>query len=120
MKEFLRFCIVGVITFLIDYSFLFCFTEFIGINYLIASACAFIVAVLCNYIFCLKFVFYNSKDSFKAKFLFLITSIVGFLLNQICMWLFVELLIIHYLVAKIIVTAIVMLWNFFTKKIALK
>lgn len=120
MKEFLRFCMVGVITFLIDYTLLFLFTGFVGMDYLIASAAAFVIAVLCNYIFCLKFVFHDGKNSFNSKVLFLISSVIGLLLNQLCMWIFVEFLIIHYMVAKIIATLVVMLWNFFAKKRALE
>ena len=43
----------------------------------------------------------------------------GLLINNGCMWAGVELLSVHYLITKIVATAIVMVWNFVTRKIFL-
>lgn len=120
MKEFLRFCIVGFVTFLADYGLLFVLTEFFNIKYLLSSGIAFSFAVILNYFLCLVFVFRDSRNGNKQFVLFIITSCIGLLLNQICMWMLVELAVIHYMLAKIISTAIVMMWNYFTKKKALQ
>ena len=46
-------------------------------------------------------------------------SVIGLAINNLCMWAGVELLGIHYLITKIGATAIVMVWNFVTRKIFL-
>ncbi len=119
MGEFFRFCIVGAITFIIDYGLLFLLTEYLRVQYLLSSGIAFAVAVVINYILCLFFVFNDSKRGCKQLSLFILTSIVGLLLNQICMWVLVEVCVIYYMFAKVISTGIVMIWNYITKKKAL-
>ena len=44
--EFFRFCIVGGLTFLVDYGLLFLLTSVLDVHYLWSSAWAFIVAVM--------------------------------------------------------------------------
>ena len=44
-------------------------------------------------------------------------SVIGLGLNQLLMWLFVDKLHIYYMLSKIIATAIVMVYNFITRKL---
>lgn len=120
MLEFLRFCIVGALTFFIDYGLLYFLTESFNFNYLISSAMSFSLAVVVNYVLCQVFVFNNAQNGFKQVVIFVITSFIGLFLNQLVMWIFVEILLLHYMIAKIGVAGIVMIWNFVTKKMALK
>lgn len=120
LKEFIKFCIVGFITFLLDYGLLFLITEKLQINYLLSTALAFTIAVIVNYILCLFFVFTKSKNGRRQFILFIYASLGGLLLNQLSMWFLVEKLSIYYLIAKIISTIIVTIWNYITKKRALK
>ena len=46
----------------------------------------------------------------------MVLSVIGLIINNACMWAGVELLHIHYLITKIGATAIVMVWNFVTRK----
>lgn len=120
LKEFIKFCVVGFITFLLDYGLLFLLTEKLQINYLLSTALAFTIAVIVNYILCLFFVFTKSKNGRRQFILFIYASLGGLLLNQLSMWFLVEKLSIYYLIAKIISTIIVTIWNYITKKRALK
>lgn len=116
LNKFFHFCIVGAITFVIDYGLLYLLTEYLHCNYLLSSAVAFTIAVIINYFLCKKFVFQVQNKSKKAFLLFVFTSIIGLGINQLCMWFLVEFLFWHYLLAKILATAIVTLWNYATKK----
>jgi len=51
---------------------------------------------------------------------FVVLSITGLLLTELLMWLISEKLLIHYTLSKFIVTAIVMVYNFVTKKFFLE
>lgn len=117
VSEILRFCFVGGVSFFIDYGLLYFGIEVFKLNYLISSAIAFSIAVIVNYFLCIQFVFkqVNSQNK-KVLIIFIGSSIVGLILNQICMYSFVEVLKIHYLIAKIFATAIVTVWNYVMKR----
>ena len=57
----------------------------------------------------------NSKVEELAVFIGL--SVIGLGLNQLFMWFFVDLLHIYYMLSKIVATAIVMVYNFITRKL---
>ena len=94
-------------------------TEALKINYLISSGCSFSVSVIVNYILSIKFVFDADRDANKVKqfLVFLFFSIGGLIINQIVMWVAVDLLGIFYMISKIGATAIVMVYNFITRKL---
>ncbi|MBR1859275.1 MAG: GtrA family protein [Selenomonadaceae bacterium] len=120
-EELFKFLIAGGSCFIIELIILYSLTEFIGFNYLTSSAIAFTVAVVINYIMCVRWVFdTNKKQTLTTKLIFITTSVAGLGINQLCMWLFVEFLDVYYMLAKIFATAIVTIWNFITKRLALK
>ena len=101
--EMMRFIIVGAITFVVDYGLLYISTEYIGLYYMYSTAIAFIAAVIFNYWLCVIYVFKNvQRQTSKQAILFVGSSVVGLGLNQICMWFFVEIFGIYYMLAKII------------------
>lgn len=120
-SEFLRFLIAGASTFILDFALLFFCTEFLHFHYLLSSALAFTVALVVNYFICVCWVFkYDKKQSFRQIILFAGSSILGLVINQVCMWIFVDLFSIHYMVSKIFSTGIVTLWNYVMKRKAIK
>ena len=46
-------------------------------------------------------------------------GVAGLAINELLMWLFTDWLLFHYLVSKIIATAVVFFFNFFIRKFAL-
>ena len=119
-REFAKFCLVGAFTFFIDYGLLFACTEYAGISYLISSGISFSVAVLVNYLLCATYVFKDAEQNLKSLMGFIVVSCIGLILNQCCMWFMVEKIQLYYMLAKIVSTAIVTLWNYFGKKYALQ
>ncbi len=117
--EILRFLIAGGSCFILELAVLYILTEFVGFNYLISAAVAFTLAVAINYFLCAYWVFATKNRSITTKFIFIATSVIGLGINQLCMWLFVEFCGIYYMLAKIFATAIVTIWNFITKRLAL-
>ena len=75
--------------------------------------------MIVNYILSIKFVFDADRDANKVKqfLVFLFFSIGGLIINQIVMWVAVDLLGIFYMISKIGATAIVMVYNFITRKL---
>lgn len=117
LMEIIRFCFVGGVSFLIDYSLLYALTEFAGIYYLYSSAISFSVSVIFNYWLCVAYVFKGAKKQTpRQAIFFFVTGAIGLVLNQFCMWLFVAIVGLHYMLAKIFATAIVTVWNYVTKR----
>ncbi|MDY4739676.1 GtrA family protein [Absicoccus porci] len=122
IKQLFRFGIVGGIAFLIDYSVLFICTEYLGIYYLISSFISFTVSTVFNYIASVRWVFdVDQKKSQRRNFvLFIVFSVIGLGINQCIMWFGVEKLDLYYMLVKIGATAIVMVFNFVTRKMFLE
>ena len=122
LEQIMRFGIVGVIAFVIDYGMLLVLTEVAGVHYLISSAIAFLVSVIFNYIMSVTFVFETDKNRSKgAEFgLFAIMSAGGLGINQLMMWLLSDLMFIPYQLSKFLATAVVMVYNFITRKLFLE
>jgi putative flippase GtrA len=117
----MKFGVVGFVAFIIDYGLLALLTEAFGVNYLVSATISFTVSVIFNYLASMRYVFTHREDmSRRREFaIFVVLSIIGLGINNACMWAGVELLGIHYLIVKIGATAIVMVWNFVTRKLFL-
>lgn len=122
IQQLLKFGVVGGIAFLIDYIVLFACTEWLGIYYLISSFISFTVSTVFNYIASVRWVFHVDKRKSKKKnFMTFITfSVIGLCINQVIMWFGVDVIHMYYMLVKIGATAIVMVFNFITRKLFLE
>ena len=119
-KEFVRCCIVGGLSLLVDMGILFALTDFFGVHYLYSAGISFTVSVIFNYWLCVVYVFKGAKKQTpKQATIFIGSSIIGLGLNQLCMWFFVEIIFLHYMIAKLGATVIVTLWNYVMKRKAI-
>ena len=118
----IKFGFVGFLCFFIDWGIMVFLTEVFGINPLISSTISFTVSVTVNYILSVTFVFETDKNANKGSqfVIFVLLSIVGLGVNELCMWLGTDLLGIHYMITKVGATAVVMVYNFITRKIFLE
>ena len=122
LSQIIKFGFVGGTAFVIDAGLLFLLTEFCGIHYLISGMISFTASVIYNYILSVKWVFDAKKDANKTQefIVFIVLSVIGLGINQLFMWLFVDMMHIYYMLSKIIATVIVMVYNFITRKIFLE
>lgn len=118
--QLIKFGIVGVVATVIDFAVLTILTEFFGVHYLTSAAIGFIVSTLFNYFASMRYVFnsrFGANEKHKELMIFVVLSVVGLVLNQIFMWLFVEIVGIFYIFSKVFATTLVMGWNFVSRKI---
>ena len=119
IEQMIKFGFVGFLCFFIDWGIMVFLTEVFGINPLISSTISFTVSVTVNYILSVTLVFETDKNANKGSqfVIFVLLSIVGLGVNELCMWLGTDLLGIHYMITKVGATAVVMVYNFITRKI---
>lgn len=127
IDQIIKFGIVGVIAFIIDYAVLFCLVQFLGMDSIAAATISFTVSVIFNYVASMKYVFVGRADQSKRTqfIIFVILSVLGLGINNGIMWILNRVLInlipvYYYLFSKAVATGVVMVWNFVTRKIFLE
>lgn len=122
LLQIFKFVMVGGLAFVIDYLTLIICKEAFNLNVLVSAAIAFTVSAIFNYILSIKWVFDvdKSKSEKKNFIIFIVFSIIGLLLTELIMWIGTDILKVNYLLVKIIATAIVMVFNFITRKLFLE
>ena len=135
LNQIIKFGIVGLFCFLIDFGITTGFTNLLGIHYLISKFLGFVVSAVVNYLLSIKFVFTQKKEMDKKKefTVFLILSSFGLLINEIVMYLCIDgiyarsgqlqELVSHanmVALSSILATWIVMVYNFISRKLFLE
>lgn len=121
LTQLAKFGVVGVIAFFIDYGTMLFLTEVFGVPYLASTTIGFIVAVIFNYLASMRYVFKHKEEMSRRRefIIFFVLSVIGLGLNDVLMFVGVDLIGVDYRITKIVVTAIVMVYNFITRKIFL-
>ena len=119
--QFIRYTIVGGVAFIADFGSLYVMKEWGGLNYLLAATLAFLLGLLINYQLSIFWVFdQRAVDNKYIEFLiFSVIGILGVFLNLGIILLLTEKLEFFYLYSKLIATAIILIFNFSTRKIYL-
>lgn len=119
--QLIRYTFVGGFAFLIDFGALYILTEFAHLHYLLSAGIAFLLGLLTNYILSIRWVFATRiiRDKKLEFIIFAVIGLIGLGLNELFLWIFTDLLVIHYLVSKILTAMIVYMWNFFVRKLIL-
>lgn len=109
---------IGGVAFLIDYGLMVFLTEICGLYYLVSATISFIVSVIFNHRFSMRFVFERRDDLSRGKefAIFTFLSTIGLVLNNFFLWALVSKAGIHYMIAKILSTGMVTMYNFFSRK----
>lgn len=132
--EIIKFLISGGVCFLVQFVLLVALRDGVGMNTSVALLLAFLVAMGVNYLFCVLWIWPSARDNnAAAKIGFVITSLLGLLLNEGFMWLFRVTLgedqvlfsvlgkdVSMYMINACVTTVLVMFWNFFTKRAILQ
>lgn len=121
IEQFLKFGVVGAIAFLIDYGVLMLLSQVIGMDPVISASISFVVSVVFNYVASMHYVFTRRDDiSRRREFtIFVILSAIGLVINEIIMAIGVNVLgdsALMVTITKLVATAIVMVWNFVSRK----
>lgn len=110
---FIKYCIVGASSMFIDIGVLFALVEYGKLTVLPAATISFIISTINGYILNRTWTFQVQKgENHSQYFKFLFIATVGLGINLLCMYLFTEKMHLWYIIAKVLSSAIVLLWSF--------
>lgn len=118
VRQFVKFGLVGVSSFVIDAGVYFIATRFLGIYYILAKGISFIISVINSYIWNRRWTFRSENKEKAQEFVkFLTVAGIGFGLNVSIMFLAVSRLRWPDYYGLVLATAIVTIWNFTINKL---
>jgi putative flippase GtrA len=113
ITKFIKFAITSGIATLADIFVLWFLTSIIGVFYLISATIAFILGSSLNYSINYIWTFKGTKtNKIKGLISFILIGAGGLVLTILLMAFFVEILNIHYLIARILSAFFVLIWNY--------
>lgn len=122
-QQIMKFGVVGLLCFAIEYVLLIVIKEVLGWNVILANTIAFTVSAVVNYILSIIFVFDTDKKANKGKqfAVFFLLAVGGLIINNIVLKLGTMVLdpfwSRSYIIVKPFATGVVMVYNFITRKL---
>jgi putative flippase GtrA len=112
--SFYKYFFVALAGLIIDFGTLVFVKEVLGLNYLFAACAGFMAGLIVNYLLSNRFVFKDPKIGSKSMnfVLFGIIGLIGLGLLNVLMWLQVDKIGVNYIIAKVIATIFVYIWNY--------
>lgn len=135
LQQIIRFGFVGILSFFVDFGVYNVLCNLLGVHYLVAGVVGFVVSVIVNYLLSMKFVFEGRDDISKTRefITFVFLSVIGLGVNELVLFISIDGIYHHWTwlsswlaigwanaIAKLGATAIVMIYNFITRKIFLE
>ena len=120
--QFTKFIIISGTATIIDWILYYLLYNYCNLEPLIANIISFSISTIYNYLLSIKYVFVVNKENSKKKnfIIFITTSMMALLLSEGLLYLMINILSLNKMLAKVIATIIVMIFNFVTKKIFLE
>ncbi len=117
-RQFIKFCIVGVINTAIDTLTYYFFTRFLNVFYLTANVFAFIISTANSYYLNRNFTFQSVHEKKKLEYgKFIGIQLVGLAITEVILYLFVTYFgQEHDIIGKLSAVVVVLFWNFFGSK----
>jgi len=119
--QIFRYCFAGGIAFIVDFGLCYLFTGKFGLHYTISAVIGAIGGTTVSYTTNVLWVFHRRNVSSRIKeiTIFISISAIGLAFTPLLMWIFTDKMGFYYLVSKVFVTIIIVIWNFIAKKIIL-
>ena len=127
LQQFVKFALAGVLSFGVEALVLYTLHEFLGLHTVVASVIAYVTSISFNYVISMRHIYtHRSELSRRREYsIYLLLAVVGLMLNTAIMWAASELFVAAgvdyehskwYLLVKVVATALVGLWNFFSRR----
>lgn len=119
MKTLVKYLIIGGISAIIDLMLFLFLVESLNLNWFYSGVLAFSFATSINYFLSIRFAFKSGvrfKNKSREFIVIFLVSIVGLIINQVTLYVCIELISIMLPLSKIIASASAFCWNFFLRK----
>ena len=117
LREFLGFFGVGIIATAVHYLVLVGLASGLGINPVLSAACGYICGAIVSYRVNYTVTFRSERRHSQAALRFLTVAVIGLIFNSVLVDFGISALGLHYLLAQILATGIVFVWNFVANKL---
>jgi len=107
-----RFVVIGCVATLMQYTVLIVLVQSGLADAVTASGFGFVSSALLNYILNRRFTFFSEAAHRKTAFRFTVVAVSGLSINSGLLFWMDETWGLHYLVAQLCATAVVLVWNF--------
>lgn len=111
LSRFVRFTVVGGVATAIQYAILILLVRGFGMAPTPASSIGFVLSAGVNYFLNYRFTFHSDRPHGTAAAKFGLLAATGLLINAVIMHLMTAAGV-HYLIAQVCATGVVLLWNF--------
>ena len=116
LLQFFLFGAIGAVVTAGHYVTLVALVELLHWDPAVASLCGAVVGAVINYILNYRYTFKSNQPHHIAVSKFMLIAALGAGINTLLMFFFVHQLQVYYLLAQVITTGIVLLWNFLLNK----
>ena len=117
-KEIIKFCLGGGVAVVVGYIILYALTEYVMLWYVLSSVIAYLTSNTINFIIQKFWVFgnVNQKAIQKQYSLYMILTVLYFLINTVMIYVLTEYCHIYYILSQIILTVVISIASYFTTK----
>lgn len=113
IRQFIKFGLVGAMNTVIDYALFTTFFYLLNVHYLAANAMSFTIAVTNSYVLNRRWTFRSDNPNWRTEAVkFVVVNIIGLGLSEMILFILVEHLGFHQLMAKALAIIVVLFWNF--------
>ena len=115
----LRYLSSGGVAFGVNFFFLYAFTEWVGLYYLISVVAAFLIAVIASFILQKFWTFQNNSKTnlHRQATIYITVAIINTSLNTLLVYLFVEYVGLHYLLGQFFSSGLIAFESFFVYQV---
>lgn len=116
LPQFSRFVLVGGFSTALQYLILVLLVRTVGTDPVVASSVGYVLSALANYDLNYRLTFRSRVPYLGGMFRYALVMTTGLLLNGAIMAIGTKVLALHYLVAQVAATIVVLFWNFFAHR----
>jgi len=118
LVQFVRYGVVAVVAFAVDFGLLFVFTSKLHMYYVLSATLSFALSVVVNYFLSVSWAFgaRTERERGTELALFIGICVIALGLNDLFIWIFTSFFGVYYLVSKLITVAIVFFWSFAARR----
>ena len=117
LVQFVNFACVGAVATALQYLVLIVLVQFGDIRPVLASGLGYAAGAGINYLLNYHYTFASQRSHSRAMVKFLTVAMIGLLLNSLIVAVATDTLSLHYLLAQVIATGLVLMWNFVANRV---